>query len=175
MGVDTLLVDTDLRRPVIDDLFQVKESPGLTDVLLGKASLESAIQKSQVEHLSILSTGALPPNPSELLASQKMGDLVAQAKARYGMVLFDSPPVVAVTDAAVLSRWADAVLLVVRMSRTDRGLAQRAKELLENVRAKVVGTVMNDVKLEAGYGGYHYYYYYHYYGSQEKARHKRKK
>ena len=174
MGVETLLVDTDLRRPVLDDLFRVNESPGLTDVLLGKASLESAIQKTQVEHLSILSTGALPPNPSELLASQKMGDLVNQAKSRFGMVLFDSPPVVAVTDAAVLSRWADAVLLVVRMSRTDRGLAQRAKELLENVRAKVVGAVMNDVKLEAGYGGYHYYYYYHYYGSGEKSKHKRK-
>lgn len=85
------------------------------------------------------------------------------------MVLFDSPPVVAVTDAAVLSRWADAMLLVVRLGRTDRVLARRGKDLLDKVRAKVVGVVLNDVKVETGFLGYghQYDYYSHYYGAEE--------
>lgn len=171
-GMQTLLVDTDLRKPVLDELFGLKDSPGLTDVLVGKATLSSAVQKTRVEHLSLLATGPLPPNPSELLGSQKMGDLVAEAKRNYDMVLFDAPPVVVVTDAAVLVRWTDGVVLVVRNAETDRALALRAKELLENVRAKIVGTVMNDLKIERGYGGqkYYHYYYYHYYGNGNKKK-----
>jgi len=163
MGVETLLIDTDLRLPILDKLFGMNNSPGLTDILLGKVTLEAAVQKTQVDHLSLLVAGPIPPNPSEHLASQKMGELVAQAKERYGAVLFDTPSIVAVTDSAVLSRWTDAVLLVVRLGRTDLRMALRAKELLENVKARLVGTVVNYVKPKMGR---YYYYYYHYYGGR---------
>jgi non-specific protein-tyrosine kinase len=110
--------------------------------------------------LRLLSSGTIPPNPSELLASRRMSDLVAALLVQADMVLFDAPPVIAVTDAAVLASKVDAALLVVSAGKTKRDHAKKAKALLEKVNARLIGTVLNNVKGEAGM--------YQYYSSEDK-------
>ena len=169
-GQRTLLVDGDLRRSVIDKSFGVNRSPGLTDVLVGNAPLEDAVQETEVPNLFVLTSGHLPPNPSELLGSAAMRQVVTEAKEAFDMVLFDSPPLLAVTDAAVLSGIVDGTILVARMHKTNRAAVSRAMANLRAVRAPVLGTVLNDVRSGGGgsYGGYGYYYY-AYYGSESNG------
>jgi tyrosine-protein kinase Etk/Wzc len=174
MGTKTILVDSDLRRPVIHSIFGLQRAPGLTNYLAGNVPLQEIIQPTPIENLSILTCGVLPPNPSELLGSKKMRELLEELKGRYEMILFDSPPVIAVTDAAVLSTSIDGVALVVSSGYTSKEALVRAVTLLENVKGRLLGGVLNKIKVESIYGSYHYYYYYHYYGGT-KTKHKRKK
>ena len=169
-GQRTLLVDGDLRRAVIDKTFAVKRSPGLTDVLVGNVPLADAVQATEVPNLFVLTSGHLPPNPSELLGSPAMRQVVGEAKSQFDMVLFDSPPLLAVTDAAVLSGVADGTILIARMHKTNRAAVSRAMSNLRAVRAPVLGAVLNDVRSGRGgsYGGYGYYYY-AYYGSESNG------
>ena len=169
-GQRTLLVDGDLRRAVIDKTFAVKRSPGLTDVLVGNVPLAEAVQATEVPNLFVLTSGHLPPNPSELLGSPAMRQVVGEAKSQFDMVLFDSPPLLAVTDAAVLSGIADGTILIARMHKTNRAAVSRAMSNLRAVRAPVLGAVLNDVRSGRGgsYGGYGYYYY-AYYGSESNG------
>ncbi len=169
-GQRTLLVDGDLRRAVIDKTFAVNRSPGLTDVLVGNTQLANAVQATEVPNLFVLTSGHLPPNPSELLGSPAMRQVVAEAKAQFDMVLFDSPPLLAVTDAAVLSGVVDGTILIARMQKTNRAAVSRAMANLRAVRAPVLGAVLNDVRSGRGgsYGGYGYYYY-AYYGSESNG------
>ncbi len=168
LGAKTLIVDSDLRRPVQQSIFGIEKSPGLTGVLVDNRDPGDAIVATEHKNLSVLPAGPIPPNPSELLGSERMGRLLEELKAKFDYILFDSPPLLAVTDAALLGGKLDGVILVVRSERTDRRAAQEAKRLLENARARVLGVVLNDVKT-AGYG-YHYNYrsYYNYYGDQKK-------
>ncbi|MFC1683046.1 GumC family protein [Candidatus Zixiibacteriota bacterium] len=179
MGTKTLLVDGDLRRPVLHSIFEQNKDIGLTNILLGDKEIDSAIHELTVPNLSLLCCGTLPPNPSELLGSQAMKQLIGKLKEKYDMILFDSPPVVAVTDAAVLSTQIDGTILIISANETTRGSENRAKTLLNNVRAQVLGTVLNNVKAGGRYGSYYYYYYYHYYGPRDETekgkRRKRKK
>lgn len=175
MGTKTLLVDADLRRPVLHSIFEQDKRLGLVDVLLGDNHVDEAIHELGVKNLSLLCCGTLPPNPSELLGSQAMKRLIEQLKKKYDVILFDSPPVVAVTDAAVLSAQADGIILVISSGETTRSAENRAKTLLNNVRAQILGAVLNNVKKEGRYSSYYYYYYYHYYGSRDRAEKKRKK
>ena len=142
MGTKTLLVDADLRRPVLDSIFKCKRSLGLTDILLGNNHLDAALHELEVKNLSLLCCGTLPPNPAELLSSQAMRDLLEQLQKKFEVILFDSPPVVAVTDAAVLGAHADGVVLVISSGETTRKAENRAKTLLNNVRAQILGTVL---------------------------------
>jgi capsular exopolysaccharide synthesis family protein len=177
MGTRTLLVDADLRRPVLHSIFEQKKDIGLTNVLLGNVSLEEAVHDLGVPNLSLLCCGTLPPNPSELLGSEAMRKLIVQLKDVYDVILFDSPPVVAVTDAAVLSTQIDGTILIISSGETTRNAVNRAKSLLNNVQALILGAVLNNVKIEGRYGSYYYYYYYHYYGPRgsEKKRKKKKR
>jgi capsular exopolysaccharide synthesis family protein len=175
MGTKTLLVDADLRRPVLHSIFEQEKNLGLTNVLLGNTHVDDAIHELGVKNLSLLCCGTLPPNPSELLGSEAMKKLVEQLKEKYDIILFDSPPVVAVTDAAVLSAQIDGVILVISSGETTRNAEIRAKTLLNNVRAQILGAVLNNVKMAGRYGSYYYYYYYHYYGPRGETDRKRKK
>jgi tyrosine-protein kinase Etk/Wzc len=173
MGTKTILIDSDLRRPVLHSIFNLQRTPGLTNYLAGNVPWKEIVQQTPIENLSLLTCGVLPPNPSELLGSRKMKNLLEELKEKYDMILFDSPPVIAVTDAAVLSTLLDGVVLVSSSGSTSREALQRAITLLENVKGRLIGGVLNKIKVESVYGSYHYYYYYHYYGGTKQKRKKK--
>lgn len=163
-GVRTLLVDADLRKGLLHRVFGLRQEPGLTHLLLGRTSIEQAVQTVDVggdgEPLHVLSTGIFPPNPAELLGSERMRSLLEELRARYETIVFDAPPLNLVTDAAVLGKAADATLLVARAGTTDRGALQHAVLQLRHLRAPVGGVVLNDFDASQGgyyYGGYAYY------------------
>lgn len=160
-GQRTLLVDGDLRRAVLDKTFSIPRTPGLTEVIVGVAPLENAVHATSVENLFVMGSGQLPPNPSELLGSERMRAVIAEAREQYDVVLFDSPPLLAVTDAAVLSTIVDGVILVVRVGSTRRDAVRRAAAHLRAVHSTILGAVLNDIDVTRGgyYGGYGYYYY----------------
>lgn len=172
MGTKTLLVDTDLRRPVLHGIFGHPRTEGLTNVLVGRVSLEEAIKPTRIDNLDILTSGTLPPNPSELLGSNGMEKLLQELTVRYDICLFDSPPVIAVTDAAVLATKLDGVVMVAKSGETGKDALLRSQVLMNNVNAKVLGVLVNGVHVDHMYGSYYYYYHYYYYGD---GKHKKKK
>jgi polysaccharide biosynthesis transport protein len=171
-GQQALLVSCDLRRPRLGKFFGLDEQVGLTTVLLGDAPLDQAIQPVPgYDSLSLLAAGALPSNPAELLSSAAARQLFADLQQRFSLVLIDSPPVLPVTDAVILSKVADATVLVVAAGQTRRGDLERAAEKLGQVNATVVGMVLNEVTRQNGYGhgygsGYGYGYGYGSYSAE---------
>jgi capsular exopolysaccharide synthesis family protein len=158
-GLRCLLVDADLRRGFLNDAFKVRREPGLSNLILGRATLESAVVQIDLGEsgkLDFLPTGTVPPNPAELLASAEMQALLARLTAGYDAVILDAPPLTLVTDAALLGSYADGVVLVARAGVTDRGAVIHALEQLRAVRAPVLGAVLNDVdqRKEQYYGSY---------------------
>jgi|WetSurMetagenome_2_1015567.scaffolds.fasta_scaffold00479_12 capsular exopolysaccharide synthesis family protein len=167
MGKRVLLIDTDLRRPMLHHLFGLKREPGFSDLFSANADYNSIIHASVRPNLSILTAGMFTPNPSELLGSQKMTVIMDYFRKNYDRILFDTPPVLAVTDATLLGTRVDGVLIVVKAHHTDREIEQRAVSSLENVGIKVLGVSLNDINLSHRYGSYGYYkYYYHYHKSK---------
>jgi len=175
LGSKVLLVDTDLRRPVIHSIFGMEKDNGLTNYMMDSVPYNQVVKKSFLENLNIITCGVLPPNPSELLGSFKMEELITKLKSNYDIILFDSPPVIAVTDAAVLSTKVDSTFLVISSGKTNRDAIIRAKSLLENVNTHIVGALLNNVNVEGTYGSSYYYYYYHYYYGAHPKKGKRKK
>ena len=169
-GIRTLLVDADLRRPVIHSLFGLEREPGLSNLLAERLPLEKVVRPSGIENLSILTCGAIPPNPSELLGSQRMRDLIKLLSQQYDLVLFDSPPVITVTDTAVLSPQVDGLVLVVKSHTTDKRALTRAKTILSNLKANILGVVLNKIELSGLAGSYDYYYHYNYYYTDDGAK-----
>lgn len=168
-GKRVLVVDTDLRRPRVHKVFGIKGRPGVTSVLVGDVSLEEAVQSTVVPHLDALTCGPIPPNPSELLHGQHFGNLIATVKERYDRVVFDSPPIAAVTDAAVLAPQVDATMLVVEANSTSRDAIKVALRQLRDVKAHVVGGVLNNMKHRfRRYGAGGYYNYRPYYRSHDE-------
>ena len=166
-GQRTLLIDADLRRAVLDKTFSVPRSPGLTELIIGSVALDEAVHETQVPNLFVMGSGQFPPNPSELLGSSAMREILAEAKTKFDVILFDSPPLLAVTDAAVLSTLVDGTVLVVRMGSTAREAARLAIARLRQVHARVLGALLNDVRMRGpGYYGGYGYQYYAYYGSE---------
>ena len=163
MGHRTLLIDADLRRGLVNELFDLPRSPGLSDVILGQVSVDDALHQVQLgggHTLDFLSTGTLPPNPSELLGSRQSRELMTTLRGRYDAVLSDAPPLNLVTDAAILGTEADGVLLVARAGRTERDAIAYAMDQLRRIRAPVLGTVLNDVDVrQARFYGSSYGYY----------------
>ncbi|HTZ40609.1 MAG TPA: polysaccharide biosynthesis tyrosine autokinase [Syntrophales bacterium] len=179
-GNRVLLIEGDLRKPMISKMFGLDYAPGLSDVLLGsnewrrvvktiadimtgKLSTDEILQTPGIENLHILSSGTIPPNPAELIYSKAIGDLIGQVRAEYDYVLIDAPPLLAATDAALLAARADAVVLVYRVGKVPRGVLKRAKAQLENVKAKVIGVILNGLKAELStdFAEYKYKYYYY--------------
>ena len=158
-GAPTLLVDCDLRRPSLHSLFNLPNESGLTSLMLAGTAMPDAaglpLQATTVPNLRLLPSGPLPPNPAELLASRRMADLLTLLAEQATYVLFDTPPILAVADAAVLAPRVDGVLLVVRAGKTRRDLAVKARKMLEQVKANLVGAVLTDATLEGS--AYAYY------------------
>lgn len=169
-GQRTLLIDADLRRAVLDRAFDVPRSPGLTEVIIGEASFDEALRATAIPNLWIVASGQFPPNPAELLGSSKMQAILQEAKGRFDTVLLDSPPLLAVTDGAVLSTMVDGVVLVIRTQRTRRDAVRRALGHIRSVHGRLLGAVLNDVDMRSGayYGSYGHYYY-AYYGNERRA------
>jgi tyrosine-protein kinase Etk/Wzc len=159
-GARTLLVDSDLRRPTLDSILKVKNGLGLTELLTGTRPFEDCLTQTGVQNLSVIGSGTLPPNPSEMLGSERMRKMVEVFSGSFDYVLFDSPPILAVTDAAVLSSLVDLTVVVVRSGRTSWTHLSRALALLRNVRARQIGTVLNAVETGGLYRHYGYYGYY---------------
>jgi capsular exopolysaccharide synthesis family protein len=155
-GNKVLYVDGDLRKPTSHYTFGAMNTIGLTNVLVKKNPLETAVQKTKVENLFLLTSGPIPPNPAELLNSKEMEGMLEHAKALYDIIIIDSPPVMAVTDAQILANKCDGTILVLSSGKTDREQATTAKELLTKAKAKLLGVVLNNKKMKAG----HNYYYY---------------
>jgi capsular exopolysaccharide synthesis family protein len=154
-GLKVTLVDADLRRPRIHKLFEVHARGGLTGSLV-EGALNGRVQQGEVNGLNLLPAGELPPNPAELLGSQRMGELLEELAQEADVVLVDSPPVLPVADTVVLGAQVDGVILVIDVGQTRRGFAQQAVENLRQVDANVIGVVLNRVPTS---GAYYYYYY----------------
>lgn len=146
-----LLVDCDLRRPSLHTLFGLSNEQGLTSAILAQDDSLPPLQATSVPGLSVLTSGPLPPRPADLLGSRRMAAMIERLSASADIVLFDTPPVVAVTDAAALAPRVDGVLLVLHAGHTRRDRAREARQLLEKVKANIVGVVLNGAKLERGY------------------------
>lgn len=157
-GQRVLVIDTDLRLPCLHRMFTISNARGLTNVLLGTVTVDEASQASTFSNLYILPAGAQPPNPSEMLGSGKMKELLMQLCDQYDLILMDSPPILAVTDASVLAGLVDGVVLVIGAGHVNRDAAQRAQSQLETVKARVLGMVLNGSNegVSADYfGGYY--------------------
>lgn len=155
-GRKVLLVDADLRKPTVHYTFNLTNTFGLTSVLTKQRPLEEAFVESSISGLSILSSGPIPPNPAELLSSVSMNTFLKHAKEQFEFVIFDTPPVLAVTDAQILSNKCDGVILVVSSGKTEIEEAAKARDMLVASQGKLLGAVLNNKKLTES----NYYYYY---------------
>jgi len=171
-GKTVLIIDADLRNPTQHKLFGLDNAQGLSVALVQDKDYRQYIRETAVPCVRVLTGGPIPPNPAELIGSKRMKRLLQEVSEQYDMVLIDTPPIVAVTDAAILAQEVDGVILVLASGEVNKDFAQRAKELLDKVGAKILGAVLN--KVDAKTSEYYYYYYYH--GSDNtKKKHKRRK
>jgi capsular exopolysaccharide synthesis family protein len=157
-GVRVILVEGDLRRPRLADYLGIEGAIGLTDVLVGRAKLEDVLQPWGPGDLRVLASGATPPNPSELLGSEQMSELLVRLEDEADLVLIDAPPLLPVTDAAILSTQSSGTIMIVRAGSTTKEQASRAVGILRDVDAQVYGVVLNMVPTK-GPGAYKYGYY----------------
>jgi succinoglycan biosynthesis transport protein ExoP len=169
MGKPVLLVDADLRRPRLQKVFRGKMNLGLVNYLATNIALEEVIQESVVSHLSVMLSGPTPPNPSELLGSDRMKHLIHEVRGKFAYVIFDSPPVLAVTDSIVLAASADGVVLCVHGGQTPRDLVLRAAERLRQSNIPVLGAILNNLDLKQ-YGYSFKKSYYDYYEEETQAK-----
>jgi capsular exopolysaccharide synthesis family protein len=155
-GRKVVVVDADLRRPTMHQPFGLSNEVGLTTMMMDDEALASPpLQDTEVEGLSVLTSGPLPPNPADLMGSRRMAEVIAALAKGADQVFFDTPPVVAVTDAAVLATKVDGVLLVISSGKTRREYARTAVQRLEQINARLVGTVLTNVEMGAGFTGYY--------------------
>ncbi|WP_262316918.1 CpsD/CapB family tyrosine-protein kinase [Lacticaseibacillus parakribbianus] len=160
-GLRTILLDTDMRRPTVHATFGIQNNFGLVDLLTGEEDnekLQRACRQTEIENLTILPCGPIPPNPSELLASKRMTRLLKGLTNAFDLVILDAPPVISVTDAQVLGSRADATVLVVPYGIAQKSMVMEAKSLLDQVNANIIGVVMNRVPASERQNRYGYYY-----------------
>ena len=190
MGKRTLLVDADLRRPVVHQIFGLDRSPGLfelitgavpldkalkniADILIGEMEWEKTLQTPHMAYLNLMTAGHLPSNPPELLASQEMDEVLRKLREEFDLVVLDCPPVLPVTDALILGPKADGAVLVYQAGRTARGALKRSKLQLDTGKTRVLGVVLNDVRAIEMEPGSSYYYRYRKYYSEEVKKEER--
>lgn len=155
-GLKTLLIDADLRKPTVHYTFQLNNLNGLSNVLIGVSNLQEAIFQTDVDDLHVMSCGPIPPNPAELLASKRMEEILHQAKQLYDVVIFDTPPALAVADAKILANIVDGAIVVVRSNITNFEEAERTVHMMQDSKARLLGSVLND--REKSNSSYYYYY-----------------
>lgn len=154
-GKKVLLVDADLRKPTIHYTFNSMNNKGLTGVLTKQATLEEAVVPGGVDNLTILTSGPIPPNPAEMLSSKAFQVFFEKIKKEFDVVIFDTPPILAVTDGQIIANKCDGTILVVSAGKTEKAEALKAKELLEKAKGKLLGVILNNKKQRES----HYYYY----------------
>lgn len=160
-GQKTLIIDADMRRPRLHKALGVENrEQGLSSIILGNQEFDQVVQATRVENLSMLSCGQIPPNPSELLHSERFAKLVEEVSQKYDRVIFDSPPLGAVSDALVLSHSVDGVLLILSFGNTQKEMLRRSVDQLASIGAPLMGFVLNEIRADAS--GYAYQYYYRY-------------
>lgn len=167
-----LLLEGDLRNPSVHRMFNISNVNGLTDVLLNNKNFAECMHCTSVKNLHVLTCGAVPPNPSEILSSKKMKEFINSLKEYYDYIFIDTPPIGVVTDAGIISTYSDGCVFVVGSKQCDIEMAKIAKERLETVGAHIIGAVLN--KFEAEGNSYSYYNYYYKHESGRKARNKKK-
>lgn len=155
-GKRVLLVDADLRKPTVHYTFNQTNTFGLTSVLTKQMTLEKAVSDTEEKNLYVLTSGPIPPNPAELLSSRAMEQFFHDTQDLFDIILFDTPPVLAVTDAQILANKCEGTILVVSSGKTEKELVVKAKELLDSAQSKLLGVVLNNKKLQNN----NYYYYY---------------
>ncbi len=165
-----LLIDGDLRRPSVRKAFEMENSLGLVSYLTGQQEWRAAVRSTGIGNLDALVCGPVPPNPAELLSSERMRTLLEEAREEYQFVLVDSPPLLNVSDARILARLTEGMILVVKGGETPRELAQRAQGYARDVGANLIGVVLNNLDVRAGDDYYYRYYRYDYYGSDNSSR-----
>ncbi|MDP3238416.1 MAG: polysaccharide biosynthesis tyrosine autokinase [Myxococcales bacterium] len=168
-GQKVLIIDTDMRRPRLHKAFGVPNDVGVSSLVVGEGKLEDAIKTTEVPGMFLLPCGPVPPNPAELLHTRAFGELLETLDGKFDRVILDSPPVGAVADAVVLATQVNGVVLVLKAGVTHRDVAKRTVRALNDVKAMMLGAVLNDVNLDRSrYGDYYYGYAYRYYGYGEK-------
>ena len=165
-GRKVILVDADLRRPTIHEKFGVRNTPGLTNVLVGSMSIDKALQDTEIENLQLMTSGPIPPNPAELLNSRAFEQVHEMLKERADLVIFDSPPCLSVADAQVLAANVDGLVYVVQLGSTKKSALKHGHELLKQARAKVLGIVYNKVQVDGRRNDYYYGYYSYYHKTE---------
>lgn len=165
-GKSVLLIDYDMRNPTVHKNFNLSNKVGLSSCISMGTALSDAVQKTSIEGLYALTGGVIPPNPSELLGSEQMKNVLQRAKEQYDYVLIDTPPVMPVTDALIVSRFVDGMILVIASAEIKVEMARDVKNQLVNAGANILGVVLNKVRSEHHGYGYGYYYYY---GSKEAS------
>lgn len=178
-GCSVLIVDADLRRPVVHRNFGMLREIGLSDYLLHNRPIDEIVKKTDIENLSIITCGEIPHNPSELLGSHKMENFIREIREKFDYVIFDTPPIITVTDATVLSLKVDGLLLVVSSGQVGKAEILRSISVVKSVEANLIGVILNNLDIKRLYGSYyyyyHYYHYYYYYGTERRRRKKNKK
>ena len=188
-GIKTLLIGSDMRKPIIARAFGVEMTPGLTDILLGnhpwrdtvktvtdlimgKMTLDEIMMTPGLDNLHIITSGSIPPNPAELIESKLLKDFIKEAKKEYDFILFDSPPILSTADAAILGVKMDGVLLLYRVGTVSRGLLKRSTTQLEQVRCNILGVIINGMKPEISpdFQDFKYFKYYYSYREEEKSK-----
>jgi tyrosine-protein kinase Etk/Wzc len=177
LGKNTLLIGANLRRPVLYKMFGLDMEPGLTNVMLGTIewrdalksltdiltgrmmAIDDVLMAAGLDNLKILTCGSMPPNPSELIGSERMSDFISEVKKEFDIVLFDAPPILPVTDSVILGSKVDGTIIVYKVGRVARGMLKRAKSHIESVGGNVWGVILNDVRAEVSNAlvSYHYY------------------
>lgn len=172
-GVKVIVVDCDLRNPTVHQMFKIPNMSGLTNIIVEDDRYEKyVISDKEFDNLGIITSGPIPPNPSELIGSNRMRVFLDRLKEDYDYVLLDAPPVLLVTDPTVLAPVVDGVILVIQANKTEIEATKRAKEILTNLKANILGAVLNKVKEQRS--GYYYYYYYNNDGSKHKRKRRKK-
>lgn len=159
-GKSVLLIDCDMRNPTVHKNFNLSNKVGLSSCISMGTALSDAVQKTSIEGLYALTGGVIPPNPSELLGSEQMKNVLQRAKEQYDYVLIDTPPVMPVTDALIVGRFVDGMILVIASAEVKVEMARDVKNQLVNAGANILGVVLNKVRSEHYGYGYGYYYYY---------------
>jgi len=193
-GVKTLLIGSDLRKPMIARVFGVEKTPGLSEILLGNCPWHAAVRTVTdmlvgsmppeavlltpgLDNLHLMPAGSIPPNPAELLQSAGLKEFIEEAKQEYQLIVFDSPPILSAADAVILSSKMDGVLLVYRLGKVSRGLLKRSTAQLEQVNSRILGVILNGMRPEISpdFRDFKYYHYYSSHGEEGKKRTRRKR
>jgi capsular exopolysaccharide synthesis family protein len=171
-GSKVVMLDCDMRRPAIHKIFQLSREKGMSNILVGDCNIKDAVTRTRTPNLYAIPCGPIPPNPSEILGSSRMTRLLDILRKHFSRIIIDSPPVTAVTDAVVLAKSVDGVVLVVRAGETPRQVVQNGLGQLQAVNADILGAVLNAVDTDRDSYYYHQYYYYYGEGGDKGKKHK---